>query len=88
MHLRLHSIGAGLTFFPRLLPHYTAAMTDFMIWKLIALVALAFLWGLYCGITGRPTGRERSDKPAERPDQTTIDAPPVALLKAPEKSDS
>jgi hypothetical protein len=38
--------------------------TDFILWKAGAIVAAAFVWGLFCGITGRPLGREPSDSQA------------------------
>jgi hypothetical protein len=27
---------------------------EFLIWKAIVLTIAAFIWGLYCGVTGRP----------------------------------
>lgn len=27
---------------------------DFMLWKLLALAIIAFVWGLFCGISGLP----------------------------------
>ena len=37
--------------------------TDYMIWKAIALVAAAVVWGIYCGFTGRSLqpGRREAD---------------------------
>jgi hypothetical protein len=35
---------------------------EFKFWKLLGFVALALLWGIYCGATGRQLGRERRDK--------------------------
>lgn len=41
-------------------------MSEFMLWKAGVMVALAFVWGLYCGITGRPLGpREPIDTPTD-----------------------
>lgn len=37
---------------------------DYMLWKLAGMAFLAFCWGLYCGITGRPLGREQRDSQA------------------------
>lgn len=30
--------------------------TDYLIVKFIVLVVGAFVWGIYCGVTGRPLG--------------------------------
>ena len=37
-------------------------MTEFMLWKAGILVFLAFIWGIYCGLTGRPLWSERRGK--------------------------
>ena len=34
---------------------------EFKVWKLVALAVLAFGWGLYCGLTGRPLVPGRRD---------------------------
>lgn len=38
---------------------------DYLWLKFGVLVALAFVWGLYCGFTGRPLGEERRDNQTE-----------------------
>jgi len=38
--------------------------TEWLIYKLIGMVVLAFIWGIFCGVTGRPLWRARSDKEA------------------------
>lgn len=48
--------------------------TDFMLWKAGAIVAAAFVWGLFCGITGRPLGRERRDSQTEQDQGSSKDA--------------
>ncbi len=48
--------------------------TDYMLWKALAIVAAAFVWGLYCGLTGRPLGRERPDNQAAQ-DQGSVEGP-------------
>lgn len=38
-------------------------MSDYMtfvLWKAGVLCVLAFVWGVYCGATGRPLGREQT----------------------------
>jgi hypothetical protein len=35
--------------------------TDYMLWKAGALVLAAFVWGIFCELTGRPLGGEPSD---------------------------
>jgi hypothetical protein len=40
-------------------------ISEFMIWKALVMVALAFIWGIYCGFTGRPLGREPRDSPTD-----------------------
>lgn len=42
-------------------------ISEFMLWKAGVMVALAFIWGIYCGVTGRPLGREQSDSQAVEP---------------------
>lgn len=40
--------------------------SDYMLWKALALVALAFLWGIYCGWTGRElNGQKPQQAPRE-----------------------
>jgi hypothetical protein len=39
---------------------------DWLIYKLIALVVLAFVWGLWRGITGKPLWLEPRDRQAAR----------------------
>jgi hypothetical protein len=34
---------------------------DFVLWKALALVVAAFIYGLWRGLTGRPLGQARSD---------------------------
>lgn len=36
--------------------------SDYLIAKLIVLAVAAFIWGVYCGFTGRPLWREPRDK--------------------------
>ena len=38
---------------------------EYVLWKALALVVLAFIWGIYCGVTGRPLGQGRPDSPSE-----------------------
>lgn len=40
--------------------------SDYLWIKLGVFVLLAFLWGLYCGITGRPLGRGKSESQEEQ----------------------
>lgn len=50
--------------------------TDFMLWKAGIFVGAAFVWGLFCGITGRPLGRERHDSQTGKPQGSSKDAAP------------
>lgn len=34
---------------------------EFVLWKSLAFVMLAFLWGLFCGLTGRNLRGQRPD---------------------------
>ena len=43
---------------------------DYVIWKALAMVVLAFFWGVFCGITGRSLKGERLDSQAKAPGQT------------------
>jgi hypothetical protein len=38
--------------------------TEFMLWKAGALVLAAFVWGIFCELTGRSLGGELSDSQA------------------------
>lgn len=38
---------------------------DWLIGKAIALTVLAFVWGLYCGLTGRSLGSGRQEDHSE-----------------------
>lgn len=39
---------------------------EFRIWKLVALGVLVFVWGIFCGVTGRPLEPARDEeKPPE-----------------------
>jgi hypothetical protein len=42
--------------------------TDFLIIKFIVIVAAAFVWGIYCGVTGRPLWPEQHDTQEKRRD--------------------
>ena len=43
--------------------------TDYLIWKAIAIVVAAFIWGIWRGFNGLPLGVERPDSPTEpKPD--------------------
>lgn len=35
--------------------------TDYLLWKAGILIAAAFVWGIYCGVTNRPLGRVQHD---------------------------
>jgi len=42
---------------------------EFKFWKLGALILAAFVWGIFCGVTGRPlTGRRRGQEPGQSED--------------------
>jgi hypothetical protein len=41
----------------------TVEITDYMLWKALVLVGLAFLWGLLRGFTGKSLEREPPDAP-------------------------
>jgi hypothetical protein len=43
-------------------------MVEFLFWKLVVFVALAFVWGIFCGATGRRLTGERIDTAAKEPD--------------------
>jgi hypothetical protein len=43
-------------------------ITDYLVWKFVALVALAFAYGLWKGLNGRRL-EEPLDKPPQGPDQ-------------------
>jgi hypothetical protein len=47
---------------------------DYLLWKALGLVFLAFCWGVYCGITGRPLGPEPRDNQAGQDQDSTKDA--------------
>ena len=47
--------------------------TDYMLWKAGAIVAAAFVWGLYRGFTGRSEHSERPDSQAAQDQNSTID---------------
>jgi hypothetical protein len=36
--------------------------SDYLWIKFGLVVFAAFIWGIYCGLTGRPLGREQTDK--------------------------
>ena len=38
--------------------------TDYLLWKAGILIAGAFVWGIYCGVTNRPLGRAQNDTQA------------------------
>lgn len=40
---------------------------EFKMWKLGALAGVAFLWGIYCGFTGRDLTVEQPDTPPSQP---------------------
>jgi hypothetical protein len=42
--------------------------TDFLIAKLIVIAVGAFVWGVYCGVTGRPLWQEQPDQPSKEGD--------------------
>ena len=37
-------------------------LTDYMLWKLAVLTVLAFVWGMFCGLTGRSLSGEKLDR--------------------------
>ncbi len=39
--------------------------SDWLWLKLVLFFALAFAWGIYCGVTGRPLGLEESERHTE-----------------------
>jgi len=46
---------------------YTAAMPEFLIWKLLAFAAVCFIVGVYRGITGQPEpGQRDKESPPDR----------------------
>lgn len=52
----------------------TMEFSDYLLWKAGAIVAAAFVWGLYCGLTGRPLGRAQSDSQVAQ-DQRSAEGP-------------
>lgn len=43
--------------------------SDYQIWKAVALVVAAFVYGIWRGFTGRPLGQERRDTDSGPEDQ-------------------
>jgi hypothetical protein len=37
-------------------------ISDYMLWKAIGLCALVFIWGVYCGMTGRELTGRKADR--------------------------
>jgi hypothetical protein len=45
----------------------TVDYVDFLFWKLIVICVLAFVWGVYCGATGRSLAGGRSETTKTEP---------------------
>ena len=43
--------------------------TAYVVIKAVVLIVAAFIWGLYCGFTGRPLWTERHDSAEPKADQ-------------------
>ena len=50
-------------------------MSEFMLWKAGVMVALAFVWGVFCGLTGRPLSPGQSDRQTEQDQPAQIGGP-------------
>ncbi len=49
--------------------------SDFMLWKLLGLVALAFVWGIFCGVNDLELNGQRKQQGPNEAEDAAIRGP-------------